>query len=89
MSIEPLAWDIAPVLAAHRPLDWAVIGAASDGRIYHQPDPAHLENALAVLDKQGVPVFYKGNLIASPRREFLPGFVPTQWNEAQPSQVQA
>jgi protein gp37 len=83
MSIEPLAWDIAPVLAEHRPLDWAVIGAASDGAKKHQPDPRHLENLLTVLDAQRVPVFFKGNLKASPHREFLPGFTPTAWNEAE------
>ncbi|WP_439624729.1 DUF5131 family protein [Gemmata sp.] len=62
MSAEPLSWDLAAVIGSEHPLDWAVIGAASNGRRTHQPDPAHVENLLRVLDGTGTPVFFKGNL---------------------------
>lgn len=63
MSIEPLSWDVAPIIAAHPGvLDWAIIGAASNGRRYHQPAAAHVDALLDVLDAQGVDVFYKGNV---------------------------
>jgi protein gp37 len=64
MSFEPLSWGVAEYvkLAA---LSWAIIGAASRGATYYQPERAHLDALLAVLDGKGVPVFYKGNLRAS------------------------
>jgi protein gp37 len=61
MSIEPLSFDIAPILAEFKGLlKWAVIGAASNGRVYYQPAESDLRNVLAVLD--GTPCFFKGNL---------------------------
>jgi protein gp37 len=86
MSIEPLSWNVAPILAAHpRALQWAVIGAATNGAKVYQPDPGHVREALTVLDEQRVPVFFKGNLrgnpAADPWREFFPGYQPSAWNE--------
>lgn len=87
MSAEPLSWDIAPILA-ERPgaIQWIVIGAGSDGPRYFQPEPEHLAALLAECDRQQIPVFFKGNLagnpLASPWREFYPGYVPTPWNTA-------
>jgi protein gp37 len=68
MSIEPLSFDIMPILddcvmeIGLLPLDWCVIGAASNGSVYYQPDPEHLRCLIAYLDDYGVPLFYKGNL---------------------------
>lgn len=71
MSIEPLSFDIAPLLVG-RNLQWAVIGAATNGRQDYQPRPEWVQNALNVLDKQGTKVFFKGNLSWSPWREEFP-----------------
>jgi len=63
VSFEPLSWDCAAIVAQYPGvLQWAVIGAASDGVKHYPPAPATLERLLVVLDGQGVPVFYKGNL---------------------------
>lgn len=62
MSVEPLSWNVAPIIAQYPALDWAIVGAASSGRKYYQPDAAHVDALLDVLDSQGVAVFYKGNI---------------------------
>jgi len=61
MSIEPLSFDIAPLLVGSN-LKWAVIGAATNGRRTYQPKHEWVENVLSVLDQQGTAVFFKGNL---------------------------
>jgi protein gp37 len=71
MSIEPLSFDIAPLLV-NSPLEWAVIGAASNGNTIYQPEKAWVENVLHVLDAQGTKVFFKGNLEWQPWREEFP-----------------
>ena len=71
MSIEPLSFDIAPLLVDSN-LQWSVIGAATNGRKTYQPRPEWVENALDVLDAQGTSVFLKGNLDWSPWREEYP-----------------
>jgi protein gp37 len=91
MSIEPLSWNIAPILSQHpKALAWAVVGAATNGPKVYQPDPGIVREVLAVLDEQRVPVFFKGNLrgneAAAPWREFFPGYQPSAWNEAEPPQ---
>lgn len=61
ISIEPLSFDIAPLMEKYRlDLDWAVIGAGSDGGKTFQPDANHFKRCLAALD--GLPVFFKGNI---------------------------
>lgn len=77
MSFEPLSFDVADVMqesgwADALPLDWAVIGAASNGRKYYQPERWHVEQLLKVLDQYRVPVFFKGNLEWDPWREDFP-----------------
>jgi len=62
MSFEPLSDDVGRSLALYHPLDWAVIGAASNGPVYYQPNPQYVRNLLYVLDKSKTPVFFKGNL---------------------------
>jgi protein gp37 len=71
MSIEPLSFDIAPLLH-DSPLEWAVIGAATNGAKTYQPDPGWVANVLEVLDAQQTAVFFKGNLEWSPWREAFP-----------------
>lgn len=88
MSIEPLSWDITPILGQYPDaLRWAVIGAATDGQAVHQPDVGHVRALLNVCDAQRVPVFFKGNLrgneAAAPWREFFVDYVPSPWNKAQ------
>ena len=61
MSIEPLSFDIAPLLK-DSPLAWAVIGAATNGSKTYQPEPEWVQNVLDVLDAQHTKVFFKGNL---------------------------
>lgn len=74
MSIEPLSFNIAPLLVSS-PLEWAVIGAATNGVKTYQPQPEWVENALDVLDRQGTAVFFKGNLEWSPWREEMPSTI--------------
>ncbi len=38
MSAEPVSWDLTAVLGKDHPLDWVVVGAASSGPKYFQPD---------------------------------------------------
>lgn len=71
MSIEPLSFDIAPLLV-DSPLEWAVIGAATNGPKTYQPEPEWVQNALDVLDAQNTRVFFKGNLEWDAWREEFP-----------------
>lgn len=87
VSFEPVSWDLAEIVAAHPgAINWAVIGAATNGNRVYQPDPVHIQNLLDVLDAQHVPVFFKGNLsgnlAASPWREFFPHYEPSPYNQA-------
>lgn len=61
MSIEPLSFDIAPLLT-NSGLQWIVVGAASNGNITYQPERVWLDNLLNEMDRQGIKVFFKGNL---------------------------
>ncbi|MDW8299794.1 MAG: DUF5131 family protein [Anaerolineae bacterium] len=61
MSIEPLSFNIAPLLK-NAPLEWAVIGAATNGTHTYQPEREWVERLLALFDAQGTKVFFKGNL---------------------------
>jgi protein gp37 len=73
ISAEPLSWDIAPIVEQYpKALDWVVIGAASNGPKKYQPNSDHIHHLLYVLDKQRVPVFFKGNLDWSLHREDFP-----------------
>lgn len=60
-SIEPLTWDCSEIIAECKgTLDWAIIGAASIGKEYFQPDENVFGRLLEALE--GIPVFFKGNL---------------------------
>ena len=62
ISAEPVSWDLTSYIDTQHPLDWIVIGAASIGRQYFQPDPEHIRKLLTVMDSTNTPVFYKGNI---------------------------
>ena len=59
VSLEPLAVDVVDTLEYRGALDWAVIGAGSDGHTKYQPDEDLFSRTLARLT---CPVFFKGNL---------------------------
>jgi|SRR5262245_19114 len=81
MSAEPVSWDMVPLLDEHHLLDWVIIGAASNGRRYFQPDPEHIERLLQVLDATGTPVFYKGNIKPFFRQHDLGTEELNRWRE--------
>lgn len=71
ISAEPLSWDIAPILSANPgAIKWLVIGAASNGKHYMQPNPDYVKSLLDVCEDQGVFVFFKGNLRPSLGKAF-------------------
>lgn len=61
MSIEPLSFNIASLLDDSN-LQWAVIGAATNGMKAYQPKRKWVEDTISVLKKQDTRVFFKGNL---------------------------
>jgi protein gp37 len=67
MSFEPLSQDWADIVSQYPgAIQWAVIGAASNGRTYYPPEEQHVRNLLDVLNIEQVPVFYKGNMKSLP-----------------------
>lgn len=82
MSFEPLSHDYSKIVAEHSALDWAVIGAATNGPKKFQPLSTDVENLLKVLDGQKVKTFFKGNLDYKPHREDFPNPI-----EAQPALI--
>lgn len=63
LSCEPLSWDISVIVAQYSGvLDWAVIGAASNGAKLYPPAEKDFVRLHNVLKFQHVPVFFKGNL---------------------------
>lgn len=73
VSLEPLSLDLQPHLECFSStIQWAVIGAASDGKRTFQPDKQHFANALEALNNK--PVFFKGNLSKSLANEVAGGW---------------
>jgi protein gp37 len=63
MSIEPLSWNVAPILKQYPDiLNWAVIGAASNGSTLYAPKAEDFFEVQSVLDSQNVAIFFKGNM---------------------------
>lgn len=63
ISFEPLSWDVAPIVVKYPDvIQWAVIGAASNGRNYYPPSKEVFLALHDVLQAQKVAMFYKGNL---------------------------
>ena len=81
MSAEPVSWDLTTVLDVNHPLDWIVIGAASNGRQYFQPDPDHIRRLLILMDLTATPVFYKGNIRPTFRDHDLGTEELNRWRE--------
>ena len=82
VSLEPLMPGYLDLLKdAALWLDWAVIGAASDGNKTHQPEYDTMWFALAHLNGGNVPIFYKGNLSRDLANKF------TGWRQEFPKQV--
>lgn len=87
ISAEPLSWDVGEMfwddyneLNHDRPVfDWIVVGAASNGAHYFQPDSRYVESVLTFCNTFDVPVFMKGNLRPSLGKAF-PG-----WREEFPA----
>lgn len=81
VSIEPLSFDVVPMLEQYiESLDWLIVGAASDGHTKYQPDAEHFRELLDLVEKYPTPLFFKGNLrnnpLAVPWREEFPISVP-------------
>lgn len=89
MSVEPLSYNISHDFWLWQratkdennnprpfPLEWAVIGAATNGRTVYQPEPIWVSSILDALGSYNTPVFFKGNLrgnkAAFPWREEFP-----------------
>lgn len=76
VSLEPLSFDLSDVLAEFADeLDWAVIGAASNGAQKFQPDRLTFRNVMNVLQRAGVDVFFKGNLDRALARDVAGGWL--------------
>lgn len=81
MSAEPVSWDLTEVIDAAHPLDWIVVGAASNGPRYYQPDPEHIRKLLLIMDATGTPVFYKGNIRDTFEKNDLGADELNRWRE--------
>lgn len=82
ISAEPLSWPIAAILRQHPgAIQWLVIGAASNGKHFMQPNSQYVRDLLQVCDEQGVAVFFKGNLRPSLGSAF------DEWREQFPIQI--
>ena len=63
ISFEPLNDDYADILLDYQgAIQWAVIGAASNGRKEYPPRKSDFVSVQKELDRQKVPTFYKGNM---------------------------
>lgn len=63
MSFEPLSQDWTDIVYQYpKAIQWAVIGAASNGNRYYPPEESHVRNLIELLDDRGVSVFFKGNM---------------------------
>ena len=78
MSLEPLNGNYSEVLREYSGvLNWATVGAASNGRKYYPPLREHYYPTMSELDRQKIPVFFKGNM-----RSF--GITKNDWTEEYP-----
>jgi protein gp37 len=63
ISFEPLSNDWAWLVEYYADfIEWAVIGAASNGRNLYPPEERHVRDLIGVLDDYEIPVFFKGNM---------------------------
>jgi protein gp37 len=68
LSAEPLSFNMTNIFSLFW-FDWIVIGAASDGKTYYQPEPEWVRGLTDEAQYLNVPVFYKGNLKGNPGAE--------------------
>ena len=59
------------------PFEWAIIGAATNGRQVFQPEERWTARLIELLDAEDVPIFFKGNLEWDDWREVFPEPVKT------------
>ena len=77
-SLEPLWFDVTAVLrrwleeGLSLPMDWVVIGAASNGRKLYQPKQEWVQGLVDLCAKQNIPIFMKKNLDWWERMEQFP-----------------
>lgn len=71
ICVEPLSFDIAPLLKGAN-LQWALLGAASSGGRTYQPRAEWVQNLVDVLDAQGTRIFMQSNLAWTPQRREAP-----------------
>lgn len=71
ISAEPITidvgghiWDFMDETTNVPPIDWMVIGAASNGKTVYKPDLRLVKQAVWTNDMHGIATFYKGNLMA-------------------------
>lgn len=79
VSFEPLSFDVHSILWKRDcPIEWAVIGAASKGKTYYQPNADHVFDLLRCLKEHRVPVFFKGNMKWPQWRAEFPKWPPAR-----------
>lgn len=76
-SFEPLSFDVASLIDFDN-IEWAVIGAASNGRKHYQPNRLWVKRLLARMDNRNVPVYFKSNLAWTPERKEFPKAEPVR-----------
>lgn len=70
ISFEPLSRDYSWVMDAfyeNLPIEWVVVGSASQGKKYIPPALSDFEKMMGVFDEYNVPVFFKGNMRSLPQ----------------------
>lgn len=86
ISAEPLSMDIGFEIDAAwmgdpyqcPPVDWIVIGAASNGKAHYAPREAYVRTLVDYCDEVGIKVFFKGNLHSLP-------YAAANWREEFPA----
>jgi len=80
LSAEPITIDVGFYITTEfdkKPIDWMVIGAASNGNKLYAPDEKFVKRAVKANDDFGIATFFKGNLKTSP-------FAAANWREEYP-----
>ena len=69
------------------PIEWAVIGAATNGRKKYQPEPTWIANIIDLSNELRIPVFFKGNLEWDDWRDHFPESPPITYEPMPPTQA--
>lgn len=81
LSAEPLTIDVAHHMVIgvdDKPIDWMVIGAASNGNKLYAPTESFVRDAVSYNDAFDIATFYKGNLKTLP-------WAAANWRENYPN----